>query len=156
MSFSSIDIVLLSPGNEVDSPVIKGPWHQPVTYASKVLVKRVFRGEKKRFEARSVIVEGLGNPKICVSRPKIGDTRIFFTDHIRSVEDYNFPADNLTHFRLRSSILRVTIENLRVLWDDEKNNRMENNATSSGSGRKTNLSTLLRQQILKYCLISQE
>jgi hypothetical protein len=58
-----------------DELVIKGPWNLPVTYAAKITVKRVFRGERDRFKAGSVVIEGFGNPKICVSRPKIGDTR---------------------------------------------------------------------------------
>ena len=117
-------------GNAQERQVVKGPWHHPVTYASKVMVKRVFRGDKDRFEARSVIVEGLGNPKICVSRPKIGDTRIFFVDEI-DFEEFNFPSENLTHFRLRSSILRLTLENLRFLWNEEKLRRI-NATTNSG------------------------
>jgi hypothetical protein len=47
-------------------------------------------------------------------------------------EDFKFPAENLTHFRLRSSILRLTLENLRVLWNEEKN---RGNDLSSNSGR---------------------
>jgi hypothetical protein len=55
--------------------MLRGPWNLPVTYAAKVTVKRVFRGEGRNLEGREVVVEGLGNRKICVSRPKIGDTR---------------------------------------------------------------------------------
>ena len=113
-----------------DESAIRGPWNLPVTYAAKIIVKRMFRGDKDRFKAEAVIVEGLGNPKICVSRPKIGDTRIFFADQI-DFEDFKFPAENLTHFRLRSSILRLTLENLQFLWTDAKT-RARNASTNSG------------------------
>ena len=29
-------------------------------------------------EGRSIIVEGLGDPDICVSTPRLGDTKLFF------------------------------------------------------------------------------
>ena len=44
-------------------------------YAARVAVKRVFRGDRG-LRGRSVVVGGLGNPKICVSRPRLGDARI--------------------------------------------------------------------------------
>ena len=113
--------------------MIRGPWNLPVTYAAKISVKRVFRGDRDRFKSGTVILEGLGNPKICVSRPKIGDTRIFFADPIE-LEEFNFPAENRTHFRLRSSILRLTLENLRFLWNDEKL-RASNQSLNSGRNK---------------------
>ena len=113
--------------------MIRGPWNLPVTYAAKISVKRVFRGDRDRFKSGTVILEGLGNPKICVSRPKIGDTRIFFADPIE-FEEFNFPAENRTHFRLRSSILRLTLENLRFLWNDEKQ-RASNQSLNSGRNK---------------------
>jgi len=123
----SYDLKLLT---GADREVIRGPWNLPVTYAARISVKRVFRGDKDRFKSGSIILEGLGNPKICVSRPKIGDTRIFFADPIE-FEEFNFPAENRTHFRLRSSILRLTLENLKFLWNDEKM-RAANLSTTSG------------------------
>ena len=124
-----------------DNSVIKGPWSLPMTYAAKVTVKRVFRGDKKRFEARTVILEGLGNPKICVSRPKIGDTRIFFGDEIQ-FNEFNFPAENLPHLRLRSSILRLTLENLRYLWNDQNHDATKPGRTNAtrNSGRSFKVS----------------
>ena len=52
----------------------------PRQYAARVVVKRVFKGDHRGLRGRSVIVEGLGNPKICVSRPRLGDARISFAD----------------------------------------------------------------------------
>ena len=33
-------------------------------------------------EGRSIIVEGLGDPDICVSTPRLGDTKLFFLGRI--------------------------------------------------------------------------
>ena len=84
------------------------------TYASIVLVRRVFRGPKS-LQNSEVIVENLGNLRICRANPKLGDTRIFFTDSIKPGRE-RFPNDNLPHLNLRSSLLRLTLDNLRVLW----------------------------------------
>ena len=48
---------------------------RPRQYAARVVVKRVFQGDRG-LRGGSVIVEGLGNPNICVSRPRLGDARI--------------------------------------------------------------------------------
>lgn len=84
------------------------------TYASIVLVRRVFRGPKS-LQNSEVIVENLGNLRICLANPKLGDTRIFFTDSIKPGRE-RFPQAQLPHFNLRSSLLRLTLSNLRVLW----------------------------------------
>ena len=94
------------------------------TWAAKVVVKRVF-DIGQRADAfhvgQEVIVEGLGNPKICVSRPTIGDTRIFFVDNV-----------DIDIVRLRSSLLRISPRNLRRLRQFE--------TTSAGEiTRKTRL-----------------
>ena len=47
---------------------------RPRLYAARVAVKRVFKGGRG-LRGRSVVVGGLGNPKICVSRPRLGDAR---------------------------------------------------------------------------------
>ena len=39
-----------------DESAIRGPWNLPVTYAAKIIVKRMFRGDKDRFKAEAVIV----------------------------------------------------------------------------------------------------
>ena len=84
------------------------------TYASIVLVRRVFRGPKN-LQNSEVIIENLGNLRICLANPKLGDTRIFFTDSIKPGRE-RFPKPQLPHFNLRSSLLRLTLSNLRVLW----------------------------------------
>ena len=131
--------------------MIRGPWNLPVTYAARISVKRVFRGDRDRFKSGAIILEGLGNPKICVSRPKIGDTRIFFADPIE-FDDFNFPSENLTHFRLRSSILRLTLENLRFLWNDEKlwgSNQSLNSGRNKSTGCASKNGKFLRAYVNK-------
>ena len=83
-------------------------------YAAKVMVKRVFRGDKD-VQGRNVVVEGLGNLNFCVSRPRLQDTRIFLVTNLR-FEDYTLGESTIPHFRLRSSLLRPTLANLKVLW----------------------------------------
>jgi hypothetical protein len=87
-------------------------------FAAKIAIKRVFRGFSG-LQSQEVIVENLGNPRICLSTPKIGDTRLFFTDQL-ILEDFHFPGDKMPHFKLRSSLLRLTLPNLRVLWKLKK------------------------------------
>ena len=48
-------------------------------FAGKVKVKRVFRGDKG-LEGRMVIVEGFGRKHICLSTPRLGDTKLFFSE----------------------------------------------------------------------------
>ena len=54
-------------------------------YAARVAVKRVFRGDRG-LRGRSVVVGGLGNPKICVSRPRLGDAR----NSVAATNKFNF------------------------------------------------------------------
>ena len=84
------------------------------TYAAVVQIRRIFRGPKT-LQNSEVIVENLGNLRICLANPKLGDTRIFFTDSIKPGRE-RFAQDHLPHFNLRSSLLRLTLANLRVLW----------------------------------------
>ena len=45
-------------------------------YAARVVVKRVFKGGGGDLRGGGrVVVDGLGNPNICVSRPRLGDAR---------------------------------------------------------------------------------
>jgi hypothetical protein len=62
----------------------------------------------------------------------LAPARIFFVDAL-APEESKFPAENLTHFRLRSSILRLTLDNLRVLWNEEKAAAL--NRSSDDEGR---------------------
>ena len=86
---------------------------KPKVFAARVKVKRVFRGQKS-LQGKFVVVEGLGNPRICISRPRLGDTRIFFVNESRHFLMRKY--GNLKTMRLRSSLLRLTLPNLRILW----------------------------------------
>ena len=57
---------------------------------------------------KDVIVENLGNPKICLASPKVKDTRIFFANSLK-LDRQNFLGDDpeMPHFNLRSSLLRL-------------------------------------------------
>ena len=122
----------------------------PKMFGAKVIVKRVFRGDKERLQGKEVLIEGLGNPKICVSRPRLGDTRIFFTDKLKRRETA-FPGSGIVkHLRLRSSLLRLTLPNLKMLWKMEK----KNNQTLNGAGKKkTTFSSILSDKLLTiFCV----
>ena len=90
-------------------------------FAAKVTVKRIFRGNAD-LQGHMVVVAGLGNLNLCVSRPRIGDTRIFFVENLR-FKDYKFGEIAVSHFHLRSSLLRPTLSNLKVLGRLDKNPR---------------------------------
>ena len=77
------------------------------------MVKRVFRGYKE-LEGTFVMVEGLGNPNFCVSRPRLHDTRVFFVNNMKTRE-FRFGSPTIKHFRLRSSLLRPTAQNIKTL-----------------------------------------
>lgn len=105
---------------------------RPRIFGAKVIVKRVFRGDKDRLQGKEVIVEGLGNPKICVSRPRLGDTRLFFTDPLGRAE-FAFPGSGIAeHVRLKSSLLRLTLPNLKVLWKMERGSRKNQSHNDPG------------------------
>ena len=98
----------------IESLQRKFPQNQKI-FAAKVFVRRVFKGPKL-LQDKFVIVENLGNPRICMSKPKVKDTRLFFTDPLM-LEDYHyFGSPRTPHFKLRSSLLRLTLSNLRILW----------------------------------------
>ena len=77
------------------------------------MVKRVFRGNKD-LGGMLVMVEGLGNPNFCVSRPRLHDTRVFFVNNMKTKE-FRFGSPTIEHFRLRSSLLRPTAQNIKTL-----------------------------------------
>ena len=88
-------------------------------YSATVLVKNVFRGNKK-LQNQNVIIEGLGNKKFCVSRPRLKDTRVFLVNSVKELL-YEIRVSPLHHFRLRSSLLRPTKGNIKILSDLGKN-----------------------------------
>ena len=105
--------------NKASNSILKR--HQ---YAASIIVQRVFRGNKD-LQGKNVIVEGLGNPNFCVSRPRLQDTRIFFVN-IMKIKEFRFGSPNIEHFRLRSSLLRTTTQNTKILTS------LENRKNSKG------------------------
>ena len=92
-----------------------------------MLVRRVFLGESS-LEGRLVMVEGLGDRcclppvtsrlqlrELCVSTPKLGDTKIFLLDTLQASQ-----ARHIPRFRLAASILKLNLSNLKVLWKLEE------------------------------------
>ena len=88
-------------------------------YSATVLIKNVFRGNKK-LQNQNVIIEGLGNMKFCVSRPRLKDTRIFLVNSLEKLQ-YQLHVSSLRRFRLKSSLLRPTKENIKILSSLGKN-----------------------------------
>ena len=82
-------------------------------YSATVLIKNVFRGNKK-LQNQNVIIEGLGNKKFCVSRPRLKDNRVFLVSSVKELQ-YEIRLSSLHHFRLRSSLLRPTEGNIKIL-----------------------------------------
>jgi hypothetical protein len=97
-------------------------------FAGKVKVRRVFRGEAG-LEGRTVLVEGLGSRDICVSTPRLGDTKVFLLD---STVRRGRALPGVPRFRLRDSVLKVNLRNLKVLWRLEE--RALCNFTCPGAG----------------------
>ena len=110
-------------------------------FAAKVEIRRVFRGPKQ-LQNKIVIVENLGNPKICMANPKVKDTRIFFANSLK-LDRQNFLSDDpkMPHFHLRSSLLRLTLSNLKVLW------KLQN---QEGIKQKKGMSASFDQTFMKY------
>ena len=79
-------------------------------------------------QGRTVLLEGLGSRQFCVSTPRLGDTKIFLVDQIvKSDQKRGRNSLSVPKLRLRSSILKVNLRNLKVLW------RLEENETNGGS-----------------------
>ena len=88
-------------------------------YSATVLIKNVFRGNKKH-QNQNVMIEGLGNRKFCVSRPRLKDTRVFLVNSLEKLQ-YQLHVSSLRRFRLKSSLLRPTKENIKILSSLGKN-----------------------------------
>ena len=79
-------------------------------------------------QGRTVLLEGLGSRQFCVSTPRLGDTKIFLVDQIvKSDQNRGRNSLSVPKLRLRSSILKVNLRNLKVLW------RLEENETNGRS-----------------------
>ena len=110
---------------------------QSKIFAAKVEIRRVFRGPKQ-LQNKIVIVENLGNPKICMANPKVKDTRIFFANSLK-LDRQNFLSDDpkMPHFHLRSSLLRLTLSNLKVLWKLQNQEDIKQKKGKSASFNQT-------------------
>ena len=84
-------------------------------FAGKVTVKRVFKGDKI-LEQRVVMIEGFGNRNICLSSPKLGETKIFFLKKVK----LEFPKYTKYKLKLSDNILKTSLKNLKVLWKIEE------------------------------------
>ena len=78
-----------------------------------VKVRRVFRGNT-RLQGRIVRVEGLDKNDICIPAPRQGDTKLFFLRRVKGGKIKVRPS-----FKLDSSMQKVNLQNLKVLWNLE-------------------------------------
>lgn len=101
--------------------------------ALNVRIKKVVKGLDRVWEGRLVQVEGLKDPRICPSRVRLRDTRIFLASYVRqpSADDETAtpvdPADTLHYdhrhvdspavirLRLNSSLMAVSLRHLQQL-----------------------------------------
>ena len=91
-------------------------------FAGKVQVRRVFKG-KKGLEGRLVMVEGFGSRAICLSSPRLGDTKIFFLQTVRQRHSGH-------RLKLSNNILKLNLKNLKVLWKLEEGGKKCRNNNS--------------------------
>ena len=78
-------------------------------FAGRATVRRVFRGDPG-LEGRSVVVQGLGEPSICLSNPRLGDTKLFF---LKTVPARGRRSGKV--FRLNDNIRKLNLMNLKTL-----------------------------------------
>ena len=108
-----------------DHPIISDP-----NLAINVRIKKVVKGLDRMWEGRRVRVEGLRDPRICPSRVRLRDTRIFLASYVNqpmsSIHDddetlapvHNHPPiDSAAPIRLRlnSSLMSVSLRHLQQL-----------------------------------------
>lgn len=93
-----------------------------------VRIKKVVKGLDRMWEGRHVLVEGLRDPRICPSRVRLRDTRIFLASYVNQpmssdddevldhVHDHQ-PIDSAGPVRLRlnSSLMSVSLRHLQQL-----------------------------------------
>ena len=106
------------PGDTIISGTVKSFYMKESggPYAGKVVVRRVMKGAKE-LEGRMVMVEGFGSRDICLSSPRLGDTKIFFLQRVRRRHG---GYSSVTRFKLSDNILKMTLKNLKVLWKLEE------------------------------------
>ena len=96
-------------------------------------------------QGRTVLLEGLGSRQFCVSTPRLGDTKIFLVDHIVGDQKRGRNSLSVPKLRLRSSILKVNLRNLKVLWRLEENETNRQSTLDKKSTKITHKSTQRKQ-----------
>ena len=81
-------------------------------FAGKVKVRRVFRGVKG-LEGRMVMIEGFGSKNICLSTPRLGDTKLFF---LKNIKPRQIIHPRVYKFKLDDNILKLNLRNLKTMW----------------------------------------
>ena len=102
------------PGDTIVSGTVKSFYMKETggAFAGRVKVRRVFKGDKG-LEGRMVMIEGLGSKTICLSSPRLGDTKLFFMQTSKLRQNI-YPR--VYKFKLRDNILKLNLKNLKVLW----------------------------------------
>ena len=77
----------------------------------KVRIRKVFKGDTG-LEGRLVVVEGFGNKNICLSNPRLGETKLFFLKMGRMRQDRN---GQVLKFKLNDNILKINLRNQKLL-----------------------------------------
>ena len=77
--------------------------------AGKIKIRRVFKGDQS-LEGRLVIVQGFGDSDICLSNPRLGDTKLFFLS-----ESGARSGQHVFRFTLNDNILKINMRNLKTL-----------------------------------------
>ena len=82
----------------------------------RVRVGRVFRGDPG-LEGRTVVVQGFGSEAICLSNPRLGDTKLFFLKHgkTRRGASSSSSSGRALRFQLNDNILKINSRNLKLL-----------------------------------------
>ena len=81
--------------------------------AAMVKVRRVFKGDT-RLQGKMVRIEGLDKKDICIPALRQGDTKLFFLRRVKGLRNKTRPT-----FTLDSSMQKVNLQNLKVLWNLE-------------------------------------
>jgi len=79
----------------------------------RIRVRKVFKGDKG-LEGRLVVVEGFGSKNICLSNPRLGDTKLFFLKMGKMRQDRD-RSGQVIKFKLHDNILKINLQNLKTL-----------------------------------------
>ncbi|XP_046437323.1 agrin-like isoform X5 [Daphnia pulex] len=127
-----------------DQPIVGDP-----NLAINVRIKKVVKGLDRMWEGRRVRVEGLRDPRICPSRVRLRDTRIFLASYVNQpvsptiLDDdetlapvhHQPPIDSAAPIRLRlnSSLMSVSLRHLQQLRAFTKDVPFDSRAASAAS-----------------------